>query len=100
MTGLRGGLASAAQIKRNSDGIRHAVVAQDIGKLPDDSAAETLARIPGAGPTARPIRSRASWFAVSPTSPRPTTAALTADLRRAQYEDLPAQALAGLEVYR
>jgi iron complex outermembrane receptor protein len=47
VTGLRESLRSAQQIKRNSDAILDAVVAEDIGKLPDNTAAETLARITG-----------------------------------------------------
>ena len=47
VTGLRASLASAQNVKRNSDAILDAVVAQDIGKLPDDTAAESLARIAG-----------------------------------------------------
>jgi iron complex outermembrane receptor protein len=47
VTGVRRSLSDAAAIKRDSDAIVDAVVAQDIGKLPDDTAAETLARIAG-----------------------------------------------------
>lgn len=47
VTGYRASLGSAQAIKRNSDAILDAVVAQDIGKLPDNTAAESLARITG-----------------------------------------------------
>ncbi len=47
VNGLRGSMESAAALKKNSDSIIDVVVAQDIGKLPDDTAAETLARLAG-----------------------------------------------------
>lgn len=45
VTGYRASLCTAQQIKRNSDAILDAIVAQDIGKLPDNTAAESLARV-------------------------------------------------------
>ena len=45
--GIRSSLAAAADIKRNDSRIVDAVVAQDIGKLPDNNIAEALQRITG-----------------------------------------------------
>ena len=45
--GFREALQSAQDLKRSSDSIVDAVVAEDIGKLPDNNGAEVLARIPG-----------------------------------------------------
>lgn len=47
VTGLRRSIQSAQQLKRNSDSIIDAVVAEDIGKLPDVTASESLARVTG-----------------------------------------------------
>lgn len=47
VTGIRGSLQKAIQIKRNSDDIVDAVSAEDIGKLPDRNVADALQRIPG-----------------------------------------------------
>ncbi|WP_162806248.1 TonB-dependent receptor [Sphingosinicella terrae] len=47
VTGLRRSLESAQNIRRNSDQIIDAVVAEDIGKLPDITVSDTAARIPG-----------------------------------------------------
>ena len=47
VTGLRRSLQSAQNIKRNSTQIIDAVVAEDIGKLPDITVSDTAARIPG-----------------------------------------------------
>ncbi|MDE2182736.1 MAG: TonB-dependent receptor [Alphaproteobacteria bacterium] len=47
VTARRAALQSAQQIKENSDQIVDAVVADQAGKLPDNSITEVLARIPG-----------------------------------------------------
>lgn len=47
VTGLRRSLESAQNIKRNSEQIVDAIVAEDIGKLPDVAVSDTAARIPG-----------------------------------------------------
>jgi TonB-dependent receptor len=47
VTGLRASLSSAQGIKRRSDQIVDAIVAEDIGKLPDIAVSDTAARIPG-----------------------------------------------------
>ena len=47
VTGIRASLKSAQAIRRNSDKIVDAVVAEDIGKLPDIAVSDTAARIPG-----------------------------------------------------
>ena len=47
MTGIRRGIESAIATKQNADGVVEAISAEDIGKLPDTSIAESLARLPG-----------------------------------------------------
>jgi iron complex outermembrane receptor protein len=47
VTGLRRSLQSAQNTKRNSEQIVDAIVAEDIGKLPDIAVSDTAARIPG-----------------------------------------------------
>lgn len=47
VTGIRSSLAAAADLKRKSNQISDAVVAEDIGKLPDNNIAEALQRITG-----------------------------------------------------
>src|SRR6058998_506850 len=47
VTGLRRSLQSARNIKRNSPQVIDAIVAEDIGKLPDITVSDTAARIPG-----------------------------------------------------
>lgn len=47
VTGIRASLTAATDVKRNSDRISDAIVAEDIGKLPDNNIAEALQRITG-----------------------------------------------------
>ena len=47
VTGIRGSVAKAQDIKRQSDTFVDSVTALDIGALPDRSVTETLSRIPG-----------------------------------------------------
>ena len=47
VTGIRGSVYRAQDIKRSSDTFVDSVTAQDIGALPDRSVTETLSRIPG-----------------------------------------------------
>ena len=47
VTGIRTGIENAINVKKNSDSIVEAISAEDIGKLPDTSIAESIARLPG-----------------------------------------------------
>jgi outer membrane cobalamin receptor len=47
VTGIRKGIEDAISVKKNSDSIVEAISAEDIGKLPDISIAESIARLPG-----------------------------------------------------
>jgi iron complex outermembrane recepter protein len=47
VSGLRRSLESSIEIKRNESSIVEAISAEDIGKLPDSSIAESLTRLPG-----------------------------------------------------
>jgi TonB-dependent receptor len=47
VTGYRESLRSARDIKKNAKGVVDVIVAEDIGKMPDENVAEALQRIPG-----------------------------------------------------
>ena len=47
VTGIRASLQNSARIKRNQATIVEVISAEDIGKLPDVSIADSLARLPG-----------------------------------------------------
>ena len=58
VTGIRAGIENAIETKETSTSIVEAVSAEDIGKLPDTSIADSIARLPGL--TAQRDRGRAS----------------------------------------
>ena len=102
VTGIRQSLRSSQAIKRNSDSILDAIVAEDIGKLPDVTAAESIARIAGVQVTrfsdeANGILIRGLPDVATSYNGREI---FTAELRRVQLMDFPAQAIQGLEVYK
>ena len=47
VTGIRRGIENAINVKKNADGVVEAISSEDIGKLPDTTIAESLARLPG-----------------------------------------------------
>ena len=102
VTGYRASLGSAQAIKRNSDAILDAIVAQDIGKLPDNTAAESLARVTGVQVSR--YSDEVTQVLVRGLPDVATTFngrdIFTAENRRAALQDFPAGALAGLEVYK
>ncbi|MCU4677202.1 TonB-dependent receptor [Catenovulum sp. 2E275] len=100
--GLRSSLIKAQEIKMTSDSFVDAVVAEDIGKLPDVTAAESLARITGV--QVDRFNDEASAVLIRGLPDVTTTyngrEFFTAENRRASLQDFPAQALAGIEVYK
>ena len=47
VTGFRGSLERALDIKRSSNSVIDSIVAEDIAKFPDNNLAESLLRVPG-----------------------------------------------------
>lgn len=47
VTGIRGSLTRAVDVKRNSAGVVDAISSEDLGKMPDSNLAESLQRITG-----------------------------------------------------
>ena len=62
ITGIRRGIESAISVKKNSDQIVESISAEDIGKLPDNSIAESIARLPGL--TAQRVNGRATEISI------------------------------------
>lgn len=102
VTGLRRSLESAQAIKRTSDGIVDAIVAEDIGKLPDTFASSALARVSGvnvtrgggesAGVTVRGLPDLSTTYNGREI--------FTAEGRFVAIQDFPAGTVAALEVYK
>jgi len=102
VTGLRRALESAQAIKRTSDGIVDAVVAQDIGKLPDTFASSALQRVAGVAVTRGGGESAGVTVRGLPdlTTTYNGRQIFTAEGRYVQIQDFPAGTVAALEVYK
>src|SRR5687767_9703066 len=102
VTGLRRSLQSAKNIKRNSEQIVDAIVAEDIGKLPDVTASAALARIPGvqvnrAAAEAAQVQIRGLPDLSTTYNSREI---FTANDRFVAIQDFPAGSVAALEVFK
>ncbi|WP_404337102.1 TonB-dependent receptor plug domain-containing protein [Sphingomonas sp. MMS12-HWE2-04] len=102
VTGLRRSLESAQAIKKNSDGIVDAIVAEDIGKLPDTFASSALQRVAGVNVTRGGGESAGVTVRGLPdlTTTYNGRQIFTAEGRYVQIQDFPAGTVAALEVYK
>lgn len=102
VTGLRRSLQSARNIKRNSEQIVDAIVAEDIGKLPDVTASATLARVTGVQVTR--AAAEAAEVQIRGLPDISTTyngrEIFTAENRFVAIQDFPAGGVAALEVFK
>ena len=105
VTGIRRGIEAAISVKKNSDNIVEAVSAEDIGKLPDSSIAESIARLPGLA--AQRVEGRAEVISIRGTSPDLATTLLngreqvsTGDNRSVEFDQYPSELMAGVVVYK
>jgi iron complex outermembrane recepter protein len=74
ITGIRRGIESAINVKKNADSIVESISSEDIGKLPDSSIAESIARVPGVAVAFR-VTSATRCSTAASRSPPATTAA-------------------------
>lgn len=105
VTGIRGSIQSALEAKQNSNDIIEAISAEDIGKLPDASIAESLSRLPGLA-TQR-LDGRANVISIRGLSPdfAGTTLngreqATIGENRGVEYDQYPSELISGAAVYK
>lgn len=105
VTGVRAAIETAIAAKQNSDLIIEAVSAEDIGKLPDTSIAESISRLPGL--TSQRSDGRASDISIRGTDPQFATGLLngreqvsTGDNRSIEYDQYPSELVSGVIVYK
>ena len=103
VTGIRQSLAKAAAIKRNADQVVDSIVAEDIGKFPDPTVAAALQRVPGIqvvvgdnNEITNPLI-RGLGDILTTLNGREV---FTGAGRGFSFQDLPAEALAGADVYK
>lgn len=105
VTGFRASLQNSIDTKRRSSSIVEAVSAEEIGKLPDNSIAESLARLPGL--SAQRLFGRSQVISVRGLSPDFTTALLNGreqvsagDNRGVEFDQYPSELLSSVVVYK
>lgn len=105
VVGIRKGIEDAISVKKNADMIVEAISAEDIGKLPDASIAESIARLPGL--TAQRVAGRAQEISVRGMSGDFATTLMngreqvsTGDNRSAQFDQYPSELMSGVTVYK
>ena len=105
VVGIRGGIERAIDTKKNATSIVEAVSAEDIGKLPDVSIAESIARLPGLA--AQRVAGRAQVISVRGLSPDFATTLLngrelvsTGDNRSVEFDQYPSELMASVTVYK
>lgn len=105
ITGIRAGLENSIALKKQSTSIVEAISAEDIGKLPDTSIAESLARLPGL--TAQRLDGRAQVISIRGLGPDFTSTLLngreqvsTGDNRGVEFDQYPSEILSGVVVYK
>lgn len=102
VTGIRASLGSAERIKRDAPQIIDSVVAEDIGKLPDISVADTAARIAGvqvyrtAGEASSVLVRGLPYFETTYDGRE----IFTAETRTVALQDFPSQNVAALQVIK
>ncbi|MBA5638092.1 TonB-dependent receptor [Duganella sp. LX20W] len=105
VSGIRRGIEDAISVKKDATSIVEAISAEDIGKLPDVSIAESISRLPGLA--AQRVAGRAQVISVRGLSPDFSTTLLngreqvsTGDNRSVEFDQYPSELMAGVTVYK
>lgn len=105
VTGIKYGIEQSLNIKRNELSIVEVVSAEEIGKLPDVSIAESISRLPGL--TTQRVGGRASVISIRGLAPDFATTLLngrqqasSGDNRGVEFDQYPSELLSGVVVYK
>jgi iron complex outermembrane receptor protein len=105
VTGIRASLDASASLKRRSPVIVESISAEDIGKLPDVSIADSLARLPGV--TAQRLEGRDQRLSIRGLGPDFGTTLLNGreqvtvgDNRGVEYDQYPSEFFKNVVVYK
>lgn len=105
VTGIRRSIETSRETKQESASIVEAVSSEDLGKLPDVSIAESLARLPGLA--AQRVDGRAQVIAIRGMSPDFAATLLngreqvsTGDNRGVEFDQYPSELLDSAVVYK
>ena len=107
VTGFRAALESAVATKKETDQVVESVSAEDIGKLPDQSIAESIARLPGVAAQRIPGSGRTSYLSIRGLGPDFSTTTLngrlqtsTNDVRGVEFDQFPSEIVSGVDIYK
>lgn len=105
VTGIRAGLATSLNTKREELSIVEVVSAEDIGKLPDVSIAESISRLPGL--TTQRVNGRAQVISIRGMAPDFSTTLLngrqqasSGDNRGVEFDQYPSELLSSVVIYK
>lgn len=105
VTGFRASLQNAVVEKKSREQVIESVSAEDIGKLPDASIAESIARLPGV--TSQRISGRSNQISIRGFAPDFSTTLLngreqtsTGDNRAVEYDQYPSEVVNQVLVYK
>lgn len=105
VTGIQASIANSVSVKREEVSIVEVVSAEEIGKLPDVSIAESIARLPGL--TAQRVGGRAQTISIRGLAPDFSTTLLngrqqasSGDNRGVEFDQYPSELLRQVVVYK
>lgn len=102
VTGVRASLISAQEIKQNSVQLVDSIVAEDIGKLPDNTVADALQRVPGiqVGRNIGEVNTVVIRGLPNLGTTLNGNEIFTGTGRGLALQDIPAELVAGVDVYK
>ena len=105
VTGLRKSIQDSIAVKKSDSSIVEVVSAEDIGKLPDSSIAESIARLPGIA--AQRTNGRAQTLSIRGLGPDFTVTtfngreqATTNDNRTVEFDQYPSELVTQVKIYK
>ena len=105
VTGIRKSIQDSIGVKKNESSIVEVVSAEDIGKLPDASIAESIARLPGIA--AQRTNGRAQTLSIRGLGPDFTVTtfngreqATTNDNRTVEFDQYPSELVTQVKIYK
>ena len=105
VTGFRASLQNAVNKKKRADQVVESVSAEDIGKLPDASIAESISRLPGL--TSQRLSGRSNNITIRGFAPDFSTTLLngreqtsTGDNRAVEFDQYPSEVVNRVDVYK
>jgi iron complex outermembrane receptor protein len=105
VTGIRKSIQDSIGVKKNDSSIVEVVSAEDIGKLPDSSIAESIARLPGIA--AQRTNGRAQTLSIRGLGPDFTVTtfngreqASTNDNRTVEFDQYPSELVTQVKIYK